>query len=97
MQEEFLDEISKVSAIDYDNLSAEDLLSDTLYDTILSLEDEHRINQTVALCGTRARKLGMKGDFDKCYKSYLNQIARMQYSEGGAGANTMFIDQPLSL
>lgn len=86
-----------ISKIDYDRLTPEDLFSETLYDTILSLDDELKINQAVALCGTRARKLNIKSDFDKCYKAYINQITRLQYADAAAGSVTTFAEQPLTL
>lgn len=99
MQEDFLDSIiqASVKKIEYDNLTAEDLLSETLYDSILSMQDEFKINQAIGMCGKRARNLNMKTDFDKCYKAYINQIARLQYADGSAGSVTAFADQPIIL
>lgn len=91
------EDIFQVSVIDYDNLTADDLLSEELYDSILSQGDELKINKSVGLCGNRARKLSMKSDFDKCYKAYLNQVARMQIADGSAGSVTTFTDQPITL
>jgi len=90
-------DVFKVTDIDYDNLTAEDLLSEELYDTILSQDDELKINKSVGLCGNRARKLSMKTDFDKCYKAYLAQVARLQMADGTAGSVTSFADQPITL
>lgn len=99
MQEDFLNNLVQASVkdISYNDLTAEDLLSETLYDSILSIGDELKINQAMGLCGNRARKLNMKSDFDKCYKSYINQLARIELAEGNAGSVTDFSEQPLVL
>ncbi|MHB1154993.1 MAG: DUF927 domain-containing protein [Eubacteriales bacterium] len=81
--------------IDYGNLTADDLISNQLFDTILSQKDTMKINQAAARCGVRASELKIKRSFDRCFKTYKMQIEQCR---GTASVNkTDFWEQPYTL
>ena len=87
----------KVTDIDYNGLTAEDLLSEELHSLLYSIEDQNKASIAYVNCGYRASELKIKRAFDKGYKNYLKKIAKEQIASGTAGNITAFWGQPYTL
>lgn len=94
---EQLNDIPEVTGINHEALTADDLLSEDLYETILSIEDPIQRNRELSLCGIKAAELKIKRAFTKGYKECLKKILDYQRKSGIVGNKTYFYDQPIIL
>lgn len=80
---------------DWSEMTAEDLISATVFKRLLAIKDTFQRSQAESKCINRAQELKRARDFNKCYKSYKISLAQKRGTS--EGNRTEFIDQPIEL